>query len=194
MPTIQDRKIISGLKDGDKAIIDYLYTQYHRRIYAFAFSLLKVEEDALDIVHEVFIKLWEKRKELDNDSRIEPLVFTITRNTVLSIFRRQASERRYKNHIINAELTGFDSSTEKMVDYYLLKEKVDELVAKLPPKSRRVYTLSREKGLTNKEISAQLNIAEKTVEDHLTRALKFLRQNIEKAGITGLLFWHLFIV
>ncbi len=53
MPTIQDRKIISGLKDGDKAIIDYLYTQYHRRIYAFAFSLLKVEEDALDIVHEV---------------------------------------------------------------------------------------------------------------------------------------------
>ncbi|SFE83466.1 RNA polymerase sigma factor [Thermophagus xiamenensis] len=195
MTAIKDEKIISGLKNGDKAIIDYLYAKYHKRIYAFAYSLLKVEEDSMDVVHEVFIKLWEKRKELNKNSRIEHLFFTITRNTVLSMFRKMASERKYQKNILNiVSSNNVEASTENLVDYYLLKEKLDEIVAKLPNKSRLVYILSREKGYSNKEISVQLNIAEKTVEDHLTRALKFIRQNMKKAGIAGLLFWHLFVI
>lgn len=193
MPSIHERELITGLKNSDKSSIDSLYKHYHRRIYAFAFSLMKVEDDAMDVVHEVFLKLWEKRKSLDDDTKIEPLVFTITRNTVLSYFRKLASQKKYNDQIITASLLKHSSATEEMTDYSFLKEKVDSLILQLPPKSRKVFILSREEGLSNKEIAQKLEIAEKTVEDHITRALAYLKKNLKEIGILGVLFWHLFI-
>jgi RNA polymerase sigma-70 factor (ECF subfamily) len=193
MPSIHEKEIVAGLKNSDKSTVDSLYMHFHRRIYAFAFSLIKVEEDALDVVHEVFIKLWEKRKSLDDDTKIEALIFTITRNTVLSFFRKRASQKKYNDQIISASLQNYSSSTEEMIDYEFLKEKVDSLILQLPPKSQNVFLLSREKGLSNKEIAQKLEIAEKTVEDHITRALAFLKKNLKEIGILGTLFWHLFL-
>jgi RNA polymerase sigma-70 factor (family 1) len=193
MLSIQEKEIVAGLKNSDKSTVDLFYKHYHRRIYAFSFSLLKVEEDALDIVHEVFIKIWETRKNLDDNTKLEPLIFTITRNTVLSIFRKKASQRKYQDHLNTANLLNIGNSTEEMIDYDFLKEKVDALILQLPPKSRKVFILSREKGVSNKEIAKQLEIAEKTVEDHITRTLSFLKKNLKEIGIFGTLFWHLFI-
>jgi RNA polymerase sigma-70 factor (ECF subfamily) len=193
MPSIQEKEFITGLKNNDKSTVDSLYKHFHSRIYAFAFSLMKVEEDAMDIVHEVFIKLWEKRKSLDDDTKIESLVFTITRNSVLSYFRKLSSQKKYYNQMISTTLQNDKSSTEEMINYDFLKEKVDSLILQLPPKSQKVFILSREKGLSNKEIAKELKIAEKTVEDHITRALVFLKKNLKEVGILGTLFWHLFI-
>lgn len=193
MPSIQEKNIITSLKNGDKSSMDLLYNTYHRRIFAFAFSLMKVEEDARDLVHEVFIKLWEKRKNLDNDTKIEPLVFTITRNSVLSYFRKLSSQKKYNDQVASSNKLNLSSTTEEMTDYHFLKEKVDSLILQLPPKSQKVFKLSREKGLSNKEIAENLEIAEKTVENHITRALAFLKKNLKEIDILGALFWYLFI-
>ncbi len=190
---LNDSEIITGLKEGNKIIIDRVYNVYHRRIFAFAFSLLKVEEDALDVVHEVFVKLWKNRHELEPDTHMEPLIFTITRNTVLSIFRKQASEKKYQEHVIYNPIYDKTTNTENVVEYNFLKDKVDHYVQQLPPKSREVYLLSREQGLSNKEISRKMGIAEKTVEDHITKALAFLKKHLREIGITGTLFWYLFV-
>jgi RNA polymerase sigma-70 factor (family 1) len=189
-----DNEIIAGLREGSKMVIDQMYKVYHKRIFAFAFSLLKIEDDALDIVHEVFIKLWEHRHNLESNTKIEPLIFTIARNTVLSLFRKRASETKYQNYmIIDNKDEKSEASTENMAEYSFLKEKVDHLVEQLPQKSQRVYILSREKGLSNKEIAGQLKIAEKTVEDHITRSLTLLKKHLRETGIVGMLFWFLFI-
>lgn len=191
MKPFTEKEIIQGLKKGDKSCIDTLYKVYHQRIYAFALSYLKVSEDALDVAHEVFICLWEKRKDLDAEKNIESFIFTVTRNAVLSLFRKKASEQKYLSYL--ASLTIEDTATEKMVDYDLLNEKVETLVAQLPPRRLEIYTLSRNRGLSNKEISAQLDIAEKTVEDHLTKALAFLRNGLNGVGVAGLVFYYLFL-
>lgn len=190
---LNDETIINGLKEGNKLIIDQIYHAYHKRIFAFALSLLKEEEDALDIVHEVFVKLWKNRHELAPDTRVEPLIFTITRNTVLSLFRKKASEKKYQEHLNKAPAEDITSNTENVVEYNLLKDKVDQYVQQLPPKSRKVYLLSREQGLSNKEIAQKMGIAEKTVEDHITKALNFLKKHLRDIGITGVLFWYLFV-
>ncbi|MGM0531255.1 MAG: RNA polymerase sigma-70 factor [Bacteroidota bacterium] len=195
MSVIQDDKeLVDGLKGGNKTVIDHIYYTYHKRIYAFALSLLKSEEDAVDIVHEVFVKLWKKRHDLEKDTKIEPLIFTITRNTVLSLFRKRASENKYYDQIAGTPgMQNNASNTEEQVNYTFLREQVDQLVEQLPPKSRRVYLLSRENGLSNKEISRKMGIAEKTVEDHITKALTFLKKHLREIGVTGTLFWYLFV-
>ena len=193
MDKLKDIEIIKKLKGNDKQVVDSIYQHYHKRIFAFALSLIKVEDDALDIVHEVFVKIWEHRHNLENDSRIEPLIFTITRNTVLSKFRKKANERKYQEQMFAANYSAYTNKTEEDIDYKTLKEKVDTIVTQLPPKSQKVFILSREKGFSNKEIANQLNIAEKTVEDHITRALSFLKQNLKESGFLGILFWYLFI-
>ncbi len=198
MPKIlNDNEMVAGLREGNKIVIDHIYYKYHKRIYAFALSLLKVDDDSQDIVHEVFVKLWNHRHELESDTKIESLIFTITRNVVLSLFRKQATENKYRNHIINEierERETGEQNTENLLDYNLLKEKIDILVNKLPSKSRHVYILSRDQGLTNREISEKLNIAEKTVENHITRSLAFLKKHLHEIGIMGMLFWYLFVV
>ncbi|MFO8000172.1 MAG: RNA polymerase sigma-70 factor [Marinilabilia sp.] len=189
-----DKDMVDGLKEGNKTVIDQIYYSYHKRIYAFALSLLKSEEDAVDIVHEVFVKLWKKRRDLEDDTKIEPLIFTITRNTVLSLFRKRASENKYYDQLAGtSDMQNNASNTEEQVNYTFLREQVDQLVEQLPDKSRRVYLLSRENGLSNKEISQQLGIAEKTVEDHITKALTFLKKHLKDIGIMGTLFWYLFV-
>lgn len=187
-----ENKMTSGLINDDKAIIDLIYNTYHKRIYTFAYSYLKIKDDALDVVHEVFMKLWESRHRIEPDTKIEAFVFTITRNTVLSIFRKKASEKKYMDHLANLTIS-HDFNTQNQLDYNFLKETIDDLIKDLPPKRQEVFLKSRKDGLSNKEIAQQLNISEKTVEDHITKALGFLRKKMDKIGIVGSLFFYLFI-
>lgn len=182
MKLFTDEILIKGLHRGEKIYIDHIYYSYNKRIYGFAYSLLKNREESFDVVHEVFIHLWEKRNELREDTKLEALLFTITRNTVLSIFRKKASQQKYITEYLHSNSARYDNSTEEDVAFAFLNERLHSIVLKLPPKRREVFILSREKGLTNKEISNKLNIAEKTVEDHITRALAFFKKNIHSIG------------
>lgn len=187
-----ESQMTTGLINNDKGAIDLIYNTYNKRIYAFAFSYLKVKDDALDVVHEVFIKLWENRHRIEAGTKIEAFVFTITKNTVLSIFRKKASEKKYLEHLTKVSVTD-DYHTQEQLDYNFLKETIDGLVEELSPKRQEVFLRSRRDGLSNKEIAQQLNISEKTVEDHITKALAFLRKRMEEMGIIGTLFFYLFI-
>lgn len=187
-----ESKMTTGLINDDKAVIDLIYNTYHKRIYAFAFSYLKVKDDALDVVHEVFMKLWENRHRIEPDTKIEAFVFTITKNTVLSIFRKKSTEKKYMDHMANVTIS-HDLNTQNQLDYTFLKETIDGLIKDLPPKRQEVFLKSRKDGLSNKEIAQQLNISEKTVEDHITKALGFLRKRMDEIGIIASLFYYLFI-
>ena len=187
-----ESQMTTGLINNDKGVIDLIYNTYNKRIYAFAFSYLKVKDDALDVVHEVFIKLWENRHRIKAETKIEAFVFTITKNTVLSIFRKKASEKKYLEHLAYASVTD-DYHTQNQLDYNFLEETIDGLVEELSPKRKEVFLRSRRDGLSNKEIAQQLKISEKTVEDHITKALGFLRKRMEEMGMIGILFFYLFL-
>lgn len=180
------------LMNNDKRVIDEIYKQFHHKIFRFSFSFLKNEEDAYDVVQEVFVKFWEKRSSLNSDSNIEALFFTIAKNTILSIFRKRSSEQKYLNYLKQTVDTN-SSGTKEQVDYFFLKEQYDKLVPQLPPKRKAIFLLSREKGLSNKEIAKLKGISEKTVEDHITKALAFLRKDFLLFGVWAGLYVNLFL-
>lgn len=177
---------------GDKKVIDRLYEMYHARIFHFALSFLKNEEDSYDIVQEVFVKLCEKRSSFRKDTNIDALMFTMAKNTILSVFRKRASEQKYIEFLGHHMQINTDATSEQ-VDYSFLKAQYESVIPQLPTKRKEIFMLSREKGLTNKEIAKLKGISEKTVEDHITKSLAFLKKHISQFGIWAALFYALFI-
>jgi RNA polymerase sigma-70 factor (family 1) len=187
-----DNNLIEGLIDDNKVAIDLLYKKYHKRIYAFAYSYLKTSDDSLDVVHEVFIKLWEGRRGIRPDTNLDAFVFTVARNTILSMFRKKASEEKYL-HYLSSVFVQEDFNTQDFLDYTFLNETINRLIESLPPKRKQIFICSRKDGFSNKEIAKKMNISEKTVEDHITKALAFLRSKMKSIGVVACLFVALFI-
>ena len=185
-------KLFKQFIEGDKNAINELYSQYSKRLYRFAFGYLKTESDALDIVQEVFVRLWNNRDKLKKDSNIEAYIFTIAKNTIISVFRKKISEKEFLEDL-KFKVVKNSSDTEVQVDYSILSEKVKSTIDQLPPQRKKIYLLSKEKGLTNQKIADELNISVKTVEDHITKARKFLKGNLKDYGFVALLFYELFI-
>ncbi|WP_016778070.1 RNA polymerase sigma-70 factor [Anaerophaga thermohalophila] len=189
---MQQEKLFIELSKGNKRVLDEIYNRYHQKIFGFALSYLKNEDDAYDIVQEVFINLWNSRSSLKKDTRIEPFIFTATKNAVISLFRKRATEQRYLEYL-GSTVVSNNMGTNEQIDYNFLEEQYESLISQMPEKRKEIFILSRKKGLTNKDIASKLGISEKTVENQLTKALAFLKEHFSADGFLGLLFFYLFI-
>jgi len=183
---------VERLRRNDLTVIDEIYSEYHTKIFRFSVAYLKNEEDAYDIVQESFIKLWENRLVLKKDTNFDAFLFTITKNSVLSLFRKRSTEEKYLNYLVQAAAPN-TQGTEEQIDYTFLRERYLQLIEQLPPKRKEVFILSREKGLSNKEIALMKGIAEKTVEDHLSKSLFFFKRHLGSFGVWTTLFYFLFV-
>ena len=186
------RELLTQLKSNDKNAINGLYEAYSRRLFNFAFSYLKTEEDSLDVVQDIFISLWKKRYDLNEDTNLEAYLFTVTKNSVISIFRKKISEKGYLEHLRQVAVL-FHNDEEEQYNYQNLSEKIQELVARLPEHRKRIFQMSKEKGLSNKAIAEELNISVKTVEDHMTKARRFIKEHLKEHGFIAILFYELFV-
>ncbi|MGQ1889185.1 RNA polymerase sigma factor [Thermophagus sp. OGC60D27] len=189
---MEGKNVIHELSKGNKRVLDEIYLRYHKKIFGFALSYLKNEEDAYDIVQEVFINLWNSRATLKKDSKIESFIFTATKNAVISLFRKRATERKYLEYLGSVVISN-NEGTKEVTDFSFLEEQYEALISKLPEKRKEIFILSRKKGLNNKDIARQLGISEKTVENQLTKALAFFKNHFSAGGFLGLLFFYLFV-
>lgn len=189
---MNNEKLINRFIDGDKTAINDLYTEYSPRLYRFAMAYLKSESEVLDIVQEVFVNVWVNRNKLKKDSNLDAYLFTVAKNTIVSVFRKKLSEKDYLEHLKNKTITN-SIDTESQFNYNQLSDKLNDLVEQLPPQRKKIYQLSKEQGLANKTIAAELGISVKTVEDHLSKASKFIKKNLTEYGFLALLFIDLFI-
>ncbi len=192
MGTVRLDELLRQFKANDKNAINLLYENYSKRLYNFAFAYLKTEADALDIVQEVFINVWNKRNDLRNDTNLEAYLFTVTRNSIISIFRKKITEKQYFEHL-KAVAVLHHSSTEETLDYESLSERLKELVTQLPEQRRLIFKMSKEKGMSNKAIAEELQISVKTVEDHITKARHFLKKQLTEYGMIAILFYEMFV-
>ncbi len=188
-----DKYLLSDqLRNGNKKALDEIYALYYSKIRRFAYSYLKDDDDVNDIIQDVFIKIWESRYKLKKHTQLEPLLYTITKNSVLSLFRKKSTEKKYLDYLQNCA-TANNSGTEELTDFEFIKEQYQNLIPKLPPERRDIFILSREKGLTNKEIAKRKNISEKTIENQITKALSFFKEQLEKSGVCSIIYFYLFI-
>jgi RNA polymerase sigma-70 factor (family 1) len=184
--------IIRRLKKEDKSAVDELFGYYYPRLYNFSKSILKIENDIDDILQEVFVKIWLNRQKIGNAGTFNSYIFTITKNEVLNLIRAKLRDQTFKDQLF-IQSVAEEYHTLNPLEFDEIKAGIDKIVAGLPGKRQQVFILSRTEGLSNKEIARQLNIAEKTVEDHITHAIKQIKDSMKDMGILSILYIHLFL-
>jgi RNA polymerase sigma-70 factor (family 1) len=182
--------LVKNLSKGNLLAFNFLYNKYSNRLYRFALGYLKSEEEAEEIVQEVFTRIWERRKDLKEELSFRSFLFTIAFNIIRKHFRTKACMSEYFN---STYLDDTHVQTPEQSNYNSLVQYITELVDQLPRMRRVIFIKSRFEGLSIKEIADNLKISHKTVENQLTDALKFIRINLNKESITLLLFFFLFL-
>jgi RNA polymerase sigma-70 factor, ECF subfamily len=185
--------LIKLLKKGDMIAFDSIYKHYSKRLYGFVLRFIKNENDAEEIVQEVFMKIWERKSQIDLNSFFESFLFTIAYNTTISLLRKRVNERKYFEYIQYRQQ--ILSSDEIISDIHLkeCKETLKELLNQLTPRQKEIFLLSRKEGLTHNEIAIKLTISPNTVKNHLISTLSFLKTRLNKDFFMGLLFLCLFV-
>lgn len=190
---IIDSETIKRFKADDMSAFDIIYRKYSKKLYRFAYSIIKVKPDAEGIVHEVFIKVWGKRNKIDEYLSFESYLFTITYNTTISFIRKKVKENKYIEYLKSIQNPSIQSTIIPEIEYKELKEKSEKIIGLLPFRQKQIYKLSREEGLAYKEIAAKLNISVNTVETHMERSLKSIRKKLGNVSIILLILYYLFI-
>lgn len=169
------------LKQGDMVAFEELYERYWSKLYSAAYKRLSNREAAEEIVQDIFTSLWIKRSALAINSSFENYLYSSVKYMVFASFQKESNRKAYESYFIHVNSV-VDNSTIEEIDSNELKRNVSSEVEKLPEKCRKVYELSRKEFRSNKEIAFFLGISEKTVENHLTRALRTLRMNLKQVG------------
>jgi RNA polymerase sigma-70 factor (ECF subfamily) len=186
-----DHELIRRLKKGDVEAFNQIFYNYSLKLYHFAYGYFKSKEDAEEMVQEIFSKIWDKRFDIKEEYQFRSYLFSIAFNYIKKYFRSKALVNKYIEFAAhsNAEC----EKIEEDVNYGSLKSRVDCFVEKMPEKRKAVFIKSRFEGKNLKEISEEMNISQRTVENHLNQALKFLRQHLKDEELASLLFFWLFI-
>jgi RNA polymerase sigma factor (sigma-70 family) len=189
---ISDKKLIQRLIGGDASAFDIIFEKYNKRVYFFSISNLKNREDAEGVVQEVFYNLWKERAKLKVVKSLDAWIFTISFNIIRNHFRKFVRERKTLKNLTEITST-YDTSSATVVEYSDMLEKAEEIIDRLPLRQKTIYILSQREGLSNTEISSQLNITNKTVQNYLTRAKATLKTALVDEQLLTLLFFWLFL-
>ena len=187
---ISDSDLAGKVKTGEKNAYQELFERYSPRIYQFSLSYLKNKSDAEELVQDVFLKIWEKRETLDQSKNIESFIFKVAVNTIYDFIRHKNIENAF-NDFARANFETDSNNTWHTVIFDEMTANLKELVAKLPEQQQKIFQLSKEEGLASEEIAEKLNLSKRTVENHLYRAVSFLKENFRRDSFISVLFFYL---
>lgn len=163
-------------KKKSKDEFEQLYHSYAGKLYNYVLKLSHGNKYlAEEITQITFLKVWERHEYLGTPLLLTSYLFATARNVFFNICEHEAIEYVYFNYILNTH-SDSDSSTEDNIDCRSLLESLWSLVDQMPPMRRRVFLMSRQHHLTNKQIAEELGISVSTVETHIMLALRFLQE------------------
>jgi len=188
-----DGELMREIKADNMFAFDVLYKKYSKRVYKFGHSILKSQEESENLMQDVFLNLWENRHKVEKDSSIKSYVFTITYNSAISIIRKKARESEFVEYLKTLQEINEDPVNMEL-EYNELVNKLDEIIRELPQRQKEVYLLQKVEGLKYSEIAERLNISVNTIENHMSRALKTIREKLGNYSLIAILFWYLFVM
>ncbi|QEC79253.1 RNA polymerase sigma factor [Mucilaginibacter ginsenosidivorax] len=180
--TVNDIVLCERLMGGDVDAYKQIYDKYHSQLYYYALRFLKMPELAEDVIHDVFLKLWEIREQLKPEFGIVGYLYKITRNQVFKLIKKIAVETELRAKVISIiEEQAIESEADLQWNEYagLLGSAVEQL----PPQCKKVFNLCRQEGKTYDEAAQILGISKHTVKEHMMAAMKsikkYFRQNAD---------------
>jgi RNA polymerase sigma-70 factor (ECF subfamily) len=184
--------ITKKLSEGDVNALEEIFNHFYPRLYHFSRSFLKLETGIDDILQEVFVKIWQNRRNIRNEDNFNAYIFTITRNLLLNELRRRLNDSKLKEQIYKRSVAE-EYLLDRQLEYHELKERINLIVTELPESHRKVFILSRYDGLSHREIAKKMDISEKTVEYHIRQSIIIIKHKLNDLTFLIILYLSLFL-
>lgn len=183
------KEVIAGIKIGDRTSFNRLYEIMYLPLCKYSNSILNDYEQTSELVQEVFIKIWETRERIDEESNFRAYMFQILHNACINHLRHLKVRKRYIDHIAFIANDLFSIDRDELVESELV-DRIKITIESLSPKCKEAFEMSRFQGMKYKQIAEVLNISQKTVESHVSKALKILRKNLDEFKVLLLIIFN----
>ncbi len=168
------------LRDGDVRAFEEIFRAYMEPLCVCAYAYVQSQTAAEEVVHDLFARLWARRRLIATPRNLRAYLYRATRNAAINYLRRRRAEEVLKGRLI--AYAPPPRSTPPAAEHELhvagIAEALEMALADMPARCREVYTLTREGGLSYGEVANVLKLSPKTVENHMGRALAFLRERL----------------
>lgn len=189
---LSDNELYTLFGQGHDAAFDVLYGRYWKRLLYKAMLKLEAEEDAEELTQDTLLDIWKSKGRLQIRNSFSTYIGAILRYKILE---RMAARRKEVYQAMDdlSRVDTADHTTQQWLDFADLRDELEAAIESLPEKCRLVFRMSREKGLSDRQIAEELDVSQKTVEAHISRALKSLRVAFTRFPILFSLFFILLI-
>lgn len=179
-----NNELVNSLKEGKEKTFRAIFIGYFESLEVFAKAYVVDQDVAKDMAQEALTNLWVRRSTLSENTNLKAFLYQVTRNNCLNYLKRIKVQAKYEKRMrdnYNDLLLNYEALVQLNFDTISYRELMDALnsaISRLPVKCREVFELSRYNGMKNAEIAEKLNISVKTVEEHISKALRQLKDKL----------------
>lgn len=186
-----EQQLVNLLRTGSQFAFEKLFEKYSQKLFRFSFSYLKSEADSEEIVQNVFLKIWENRQNLRDETSFKSYLFTIAFNVIRKNFNQKAKENKYKTELLEVLATE-NPMLETNSDFEVYVLKLEQLIEQMPERRKEIFLKRKKEGKSVREIASSMDISPKTVENQITEAMNYLKKEFSRDQISGMLFLFIF--
>lgn len=184
---ISDLQLWASIRQDDESAFNELFRRYWIRLYKTAYQYLKDKETSEEVVHDVFLNIWDRRSELEIIT-FSGYMLTAIRYQIYNRMRAVKSPLTYDDESIEARNVSASNTVEAKIEEQELRQQIYNYLQALPKRCQEIFCMSRLEQLTNQEIAMRLGISKRTVENQITVALKHLRGCLKHLASIAILF------
>ncbi len=170
-----EQEIIRSIRDGDPMAFRQVFDACYESLCHYAFTIVRDADEAEDTVQSMFLKIWEKRSDLDIKQSIRSYLFRSVYNQCMNHIEHNTVKEKHRNHMT----VDMSATVAPQVFVDELENKVREAIDMLPPQCRTIFLMSRYEEMRYSEIAAKLNISVNTIQNQVCKALKILRDTLK---------------
>ncbi|MEO6455952.1 MAG: RNA polymerase sigma-70 factor [Ginsengibacter sp.] len=174
---LESESITKLLARRDESVFEQVFKSHFKNLHAYAFTILKDQDEAEEIVQQVFFKLWERMETISISGSVTAYLYRAVHNESLNYIKHQKIKSNHRLHVAYSMKNETDNASKKMLDNEL-KSRLHVALNELPEQCRTIFQMSRFDELKYREIAGKLEISVKTVENQMGKALKLLRTKL----------------
>lgn len=190
---VNENDLVARLNSSDGEAFEQLYQLYSGRLFGYLIKLVKSEVFAQELLQDTFIKLWNKRENINPEKSFRSYLFRIAENNVYDFFRKAARDKKLQEAIIKNACENYRHVEENL----LTKENeqiLQDAINLLPPKRRQIFQLIKIEERSYEEVSTLLNISVSTINDHIVKATKSIHEALKQYHIAELGMIFIFLL
>lgn len=179
--------MVTLLKEGDRFAFEEIYERYWFKLYLTAVKRVKSDENAKDLVQDLFISLWLRKETLTINTSLSSYLFAAIKYKIINYVEANIVKNNYLSSL-EKEAIDYDNSTNESIIYNDLEQFIESGISHLSPRVKVIFELSRKEKLSVNEIAQKLDISEQTVKNQISKAIRTLRLYLSNTSAIYLLF------